>query len=116
MQVDAGDNRERLQPDQQLILDNQTLRTRVRVVDAGTYIAWTDGLFRFDAMPLEQLMSRLSRWFDISYEFKDESLKKVRFTGGFRKYDDINRIMSMIGEITNVSFKITDNKIVINKK
>lgn len=116
VQVDAGDSRERLQPDQQLILDNQTLRTRVRVVDAGTYIAWTDGLFRFDAMSLEQLMSRLSRWFDISYEFKDESLKKVRFTGGFRKYDDINRIMSMIGEITNVSFKITDNKIVINKK
>ncbi len=116
VQVDAGDSRERLQPDQQLILDNQTLRTRVRVVDAGTYIAWTDGLFRFDAMSLEQLMSRLSRWFDISYEFKDESLKKVRFTGGFLKYDDINRIRRMIGELTNVSFKITDNKIVINKK
>lgn len=116
VQVDAGELQEELRPDQQLILDNQTLQADVREVDARTYIAWTDGLFRFDAMPLEQLMLRLSRWFDISYEFKDEALKKVRFTGGFRKYDDINHIIKMIGEITNVSFNIVDNKVVIDKK
>ncbi len=116
VQVDAGELQEKLRPDQQLILDNQTLRARVRNVDARTYIAWTDGLFRFDAMSLEQLMLRLSRWFDISYEFKDEALKNVRFTGGFRKYDNINHIIKMIGEITNVSFNIVDNKVIIDKK
>ncbi|WP_018338910.1 FecR family protein [Butyricimonas synergistica] len=116
VQVNAADYQERLKPNQQFVLDNSTLQARVREVDARTYIAWTDGLFRFDAMPLEQLMSRLSRWFDVSYEFKDETLKKIRFTGGFRKYDDINDIMKMIGEITNVSFKMVDNKVVIDKK
>lgn len=67
-------------------------------------------------MPLGQLMIRLGRWYDITYEFKDASLQNVRFTGGFRKYDDIRHIVGMIGEITHVTFKVDGNKVIIDKK
>ena len=69
-----------------------------------------------DAMPLEQLMLKLSRWFDIRYEFGDDSLKEVRYSGGFRKYDNVSDILGMIGEITNVSFTIVNGVIRIDKK
>lgn len=116
VQVSAGAVRERLMPDQQLTIDHRTLETRVREVEARNYVAWTDGLFRFDAMPLELLMMRLSRWFNISYEFKDDSLKKVRFTGAFRKYDNIDHILKMIGELMEISFQVEGRKVVIKRK
>lgn len=71
----------------------------------------------FVLMPcVGQLMIRLGRWYDITYEFKDVSLQNVRFTGGFRKYDDICHIVGMIGEITNVTFNVDGNKVIIDKK
>lgn len=116
VQVRAGSVEKLLIPDQQFVLNNSTSEIVVREVNAQNYITWTNGLFRFDAMPLGQLMIRLGRWYDITYEFKDASLQNVRFTGGFRKYDDIRHIVGMIGEITHVTFKVDGNKVIIDKK
>ena len=116
VQVVTGEERKLLRPNEQWLLDYQTRQQVIRDVDARSYIAWTSGLFRFDAMPLEQLMLKLSRWFDIRYEFGDDSLKEVRYSGGFRKYDNVSDILGMIGEITNVSFTIVNGVIRIDKK
>jgi len=116
VQVVTGEERKLLRPNEQWLLDYQTRQQIIRDVDARSYIAWTSGLFRFDAMPLEQLMLKLSRWFDICYEFGDDSLKEVRYSGGFRKYDNVSDILGMIGEITNVSFTIVNGVIRIDKK
>ena len=78
------------------------------------YVAWTRGLFRFDAMPLEQLMLKLSRWIPVTYTFKDEAIKKIRFTGGFRKYDDVDHTLKMLEEIINISFKRKGQEIIID--
>ena len=71
-------------------------------------------LFRFDAMPLEQLMLKLSRWIPVTYTFKDEAIKKIRFTGGFRKYDDVDHTLKMLEEIINISFKRKGQEIIID--
>ena len=103
-----------LLPGQQFLLNNQTLEKAIREVDTNVYIAWTNGLFRFDAMPLEQLMLKLSRWIPITYTFKDEAIKKIRFTGGFRKYDDVDHMLKMLEEIINISFKRKGQEIIID--
>ena len=104
----------RLVPNEQFVFNRRTGETLVREVDAESYIAWTNGIFRFDALPL--LMKKLSRWFDIQYEFEDDVLKEVLYSGGFRKYDNIQDILNMIGEVTNISFIVTNDVIKINKK
>lgn len=116
VQVNTGGKNKRLEPGEQLILGNETANIEIRKVEALNYIAWTHGLFRFDAMPLKQLMMRLERWYDISCEFKDKALENIRFTGGFHRNDDIHFIINMIEEITNVTFKIEGNKVIIDKK
>ena len=103
-----------LLPGQQFLLNNRTLKKEIREVDTNVYIAWTNGLFRYDAMPLEQLMLKLSRWIPITYTFKDEAIKKIRFTGGFRKYDDVDHMLKMLEEIMNISFERRGQEIIIN--
>lgn len=115
VEVSVDNKNNILKPNEQWMFDRHSGKQVVREVDAENYIAWTSGLFRFDAMPLEQLMLKLSRWFDIHYEFSDASLKEVRYSGGFRKNDSVEDILHMIGKITNVSFIVKDGVIKINK-
>jgi ferric-dicitrate binding protein FerR (iron transport regulator) len=105
-----------LQPNEQLVLNHETNDMEVKKVVADNYVAWTRGLFRFEGIPLRLLMMKLARWYDITYEFKDEGLEKISFTGGVWKYDDIHLILEMIEEIARVELKMIDNKVIIDKK
>lgn len=104
-----------LKPGEQFSIHNTTLEASVRQVNIEQYIAWKKGLFCFDAMPLEQLMRGLGRWYDISYLFREESLRKLRFTGGFKRTEKIENIFRMIEDVTDVRFHITGNTIVVDR-
>lgn len=105
-----------LAPGEQYTFNRLSSSGRVDQVNTGIYTSWTEGVFRFDAMPLEQMMKKLGRWFDLSYEFRDEQLKQKRFSGGFRKYDDVHTVLKLIEEYTDVSFRQTGETILIDKK
>ena len=116
VRVDAGERQAVLAPGKQFVMDNTRLTYTVNDVDARQSIAWIDGLFFFDAKPLEELMVQLGRWFDLSWEFSDEALKRVHYSGGIRKYDNISHILNVIGEATDISFSMEHKKVIINRK
>lgn len=114
--VGGRESAQTLAPGQQYELINRTGEYCVRNVDTDIYVSWTEGLFRFDAMPLEQLMKQLKRYYGIEYRFADEGLKCVRFTGGFRKYDNLGDILTIIQAVNNISFTAKENTIVVDKR
>ena len=114
VQVGREEEQAILLPGQQFLLNNRTSEKTIRDVDTSVYVAWTRGLFRFDAMPLEQLMLKLSRWIPVTYTFKDEAIKKIRFTGGFRKYDDVDHTLKMLEVIINISFNRKGQELIID--
>lgn len=116
VEVEAGGKTERLTPGFQIASNNSSLLTSKRKVDTEHIISWTSGILRFDDIPLEQLVIRLERWYDISFEFKQEELKQKLFTGGFRKYEDLGKVLDMIEKVNDVSFKVKDTIVTINNK
>ena len=105
-----------LTPGDQYSRDNSTGQYAVKVVDTYMYTSWSSGVFRFEAMPLEKVMNKLSKWFDIEYEFRDESLKSKRYTGGFRKDSDVKVVLEAISASYDVAFKMRGDKAIIEKK
>ena len=116
VEVKAGAHCHTLLPGTQLDFHHADSRVSVREVVAEHYIAWTHGMFWFDAMPLDLLMKKISRWCYFDYRFNDDELKTKRYTGGFRKYDDARYILDIISGLYDVSFKIEQGIIVIDKK
>lgn len=116
VEVGTSERRELLLPGNQIQVENTTLSMKSRKVDVYQYIAWKDGVLRFDDMPLGQLMTRLSRWYDIAFEFKREELKGHLFSGGFKKYEQLEHILKMIQEINDVKFCVVNSKVIIDKK
>lgn len=111
----SGDN-EILLPGYQVQIDHITSRMENKKVDVALYTAWKEGVMRFDDLPLERLMLRLSRWYNIVFEFSQEELKGRLFSGGFKKYEELERVLNMIQKINDVKFSVVNDKIVISKK
>lgn len=114
--VRSGVINEILTPSRQFVMNNENRKYEVKTVNVATYVDWKNGVLNFDGMSLEELGDKLGRWYEVKFFFTKESLKRLKFSGAFRKYNEIGYILSLIEATTNVSFKINKNVIVVNEK
>ncbi|WP_099294092.1 FecR family protein [Butyricimonas sp. Marseille-P3923] len=82
-------------------------------VDVAPYVAWRYGQFMFENESLEHIMNTLSLWYDVDVFYSNESVKKHRFTGHMKKYEDIDTILDAISKIMGVTFIIKDKTITV---
>ena len=114
--VRRGKINEILTPSRQFVMNNENQEYEVKTVNVATYVDWKDGVLNFDGMPLEELGDKLGRWYEVKFFFTKESLKRLKFSGAFKKYNEIDYILSLIEATTNVTFKINKDVIVVNEK
>ena len=114
--VKSGKINEILTPSRQFVMNNENREYEVKTVNVATYVDWKDGVLNFDGMPLEELGDKLGRWYEVKFFFTKESLKRLKFSGAFKKYNEIGYILSLIEATTDVTFKINKDVIVVNEK
>ncbi|MDR2130227.1 MAG: FecR domain-containing protein [Odoribacteraceae bacterium] len=113
----VGEEERTLLPSQQLVMDRQKRVCSIKSVDkVDAYVNWKNGVLDFDAMPLDELTAKLSRWYNVEFYFADERLKALQFTGAVRKYENIDYILGLIGATTDVVFEIDKNVITVANK
>lgn len=98
---DRDGNTLTLHPNNQAILDNGGLESHS--VDARIAVAWVNGEFIFDTMPLSQIMAHLERQFDFSTTYASPDLKERTYTGAFRKNFTRDYIFSLLEKTTNLN-------------
>ena len=114
--VRRGKINEILTPSRQFVMNNENQEYEVKTVNVATYVDWKDGKFVFEEETIEEIMERLGRWYEVKFFFTKESLKRLKFSGAFKKYNEIGYILSLIEATTNVTFKIDKDMIVVNEK
>lgn len=105
-----------LQPDEQLILNKETLGARKALVDPYVYTSWKDGRFAFNNEPLESFFKKVSRWYDTEIHITDERIKSIRFTGDLPRYKNMADILNILEAETSVQFEIKANKTIYVSK
>lgn len=104
-----------LKPGEIADLDRRDGRTTVREGDVKAIIAWTQGRFNFDNMPLEELLPRLERWYGVKFVFDDATCRHFRYTGAVTKYRQLNYVLDMISSMSMVSFTEKEGKIHVHE-
>ena len=102
-----------LLPRQQYAYDKEKHEGSVQEVNIEPYTAWISGTLVFDGTPLEEVAQKLARWYDAEFVFMSEELKGIRFSGRFKKYEELPYILSLIRETTEVQLNLKDNTVVI---
>lgn len=113
--VNIGNRKERLTPNQQLNLNTKTNTTILKSVDVYDEIAWKQGVFSFKRKSLEDIMKVLSRWYDLDVKFENSELKKSGFNGTVGKDQKIEDILETIKSYGVIKDYKIINKTVILK-
>ena len=96
------------------ITDNRlTGQIAVEQIDVLNYEGWINGKIDFDNEMLEDLTICLSRWYGVTLEFADESIKFYKFTGTISKDKPLDYTLKIIALTNKVKFKKEGNKIII---
>ncbi|ETZ20202.1 FecR family protein [Pedobacter sp. V48] len=87
----------------------------VKNVIAEDAIAWKDGIFLFEDEPLQSIMKRISRWYNVDVEYEKGVDKNKLYGGGLSKYNQVSSVLEMLESTKNIHFKIEGRRIIVMK-
>ena len=103
-----------LHPGEQLCLDVADRGMVVREVDVRKECAWKDGMFVFNGQTLEQIMLKLSRWYNVTVFYQNEEAKKIVFKGNLPRYSDFQTMLSILEKSSEVKFSEKNRVITVS--
>jgi len=100
IEVQTNSNQSRiLQPNEQLIYDNQTSDLTVSTVSANDICAWTSGQLIFSNTSLEEILQTLERRFNVRFEIDESVPLQTNYTVKFLKNDSLEQVLNILGEM-----------------
>ena len=92
-------------PNQHFVYDKNSRESTVSNVNTELYTSWESGSFIFMNVPLENVMSYLSKWYGFTYTFEDDAARQVQIGAYLNRYANMNPIIDMIMELNMVDIK-----------
>ena len=102
-----------LRPGQMAEYDAQTKHLEVQEVNTYLYTAWIEGTFAFKDETIEEIMGRLSRWYDLNVFYANEEVKKQLYDGIIPQVKDFEDILRMIEGTATIHFEIKGNTVIV---
>ncbi|SEN42960.1 FecR family protein [bacterium A37T11] len=98
-----------LSPGEQGLLIGDQL-TKVNV-DIKNEIAWTQGIFSFKKEPLENIMKKLARWYDVDVTFENQALKQITFEGSLERSSSMHTVLRLFEHTGEAHFRIAGRRV-----
>lgn len=99
-----------LKPNEQAVLTRQ--RTAVAQVDAESAMMWKNGKFTFVDEPVESMMRKIARWYDIEVVYS-QGMGDKQFTGTLSRYENIATLLKSIESTNTLHFKIEGRRVIV---
>lgn len=99
-----------LTPGKQAIFDTQSGDITIRNVDVEQYTAWKDGRIVFENTPLRDIMTYLSRLYDIDILFENKSKESIPFSINITKYNNFYEIAELLEKTNQVKIELDQNE------
>ncbi|MCT1523883.1 FecR family protein [Sphingobacterium hotanense] len=101
-----------LVPNDQIIVEGNNFEKKK--VNALEYIDWKNPKFNFNDTPLKDVMTRISRWYDVEVIYL-ENLDQITFTGSLSKFENIEDVLRKISHTESVHFEIKERRIIVKR-
>lgn len=104
-----------LAPGHQITFDRNLKNIEEKEVNTELYVSWKSGKYIFDYENLENVITKLSRWYDIDIAYDESIADDLHFSGTLFKYNDIEQTLNIIELATDVKFEIRENVISVSR-
>lgn len=77
----------------------------VQDVDPENSILWTEGYINLNKQKLEQILSNLSRWYDVDFSIVDRKIEHLVFEGEIPKTKNLSTALAILEKAGNLVFE-----------
>jgi ferric-dicitrate binding protein FerR (iron transport regulator) len=84
-------------------------------VNTKLYTSWREGYFVFERQSLEEILKKISRYYNVSIQLNDQSLANETFTGPLDLRNSATQVLEIIAVMINAKVEKTDNQIIITR-
>lgn len=113
VKVNAAQKAVMLKPSEQLVFTPASSKVqKLENVNVEDVVAWKEGRFKFQQMPIEAIMRQVARWYNVNVQY-DGAITKELFTGDVSRQEDVNQLLDILRATKIVSFQVDGNKITV---
>jgi transmembrane sensor len=94
-------------PNQMYTLTDQA--TSLRSVEVEKYISWIDGVYIFRNEPIEDILLKLSRYYNVTMKLPTNP-SGICCSGKLELKDDLNELLNGLSEISSMSYGVQDEE------
>ncbi|MDQ7949078.1 MAG: FecR domain-containing protein [Pedobacter sp.] len=100
-----------LRPGEEANIANGT----VDINKADTYksIAWKEGMFYFQDDDMKEILSQVSRWYDVEIVYVGKPSAK-KYSGDIRRQATLNQVLAMLNAVSGVDFTLNKKTLTVN--
>lgn len=102
-----------LKPAEQAGTDNQGYLV-VKTVNTEQVLAWKNDYFMFKDEPIQSIMRKISRWYDIDVSYEGD-LSDITFLGAVSKSKNISTVLKIMESTGTVHFKIEGRRVIVKR-
>jgi transmembrane sensor len=114
IRIRKGTHVQLLKPGQQAIADSGSQSIRVSDdADLDAAVAWKNGMFIFNSLPLETIMRQIARWYDMDVSYRG-NVKGISFNGQISRYSNASQMLDMLATTGEMHFTIENKKIIVS--
>lgn len=95
-----------MQPDEHLLFQKQARKLIPSPVSSEKYIGWKAGKLIFDDDPLDEVVKRLSRWFNVDFELEDPALSNFTYNATFES-ETLPQVLELMELATPIAYQNT---------
>ena len=105
-----------LKSNHQAVLDKKNNILEAKEVDVSEYVDWKSGRLNIRNKRLEDILTRLSKWYDVYIFYVNEEAKDIRFYANIDRYSDMNELLDKFEKTGEVEFRVKGNVINVMTK
>ncbi|PLX04185.1 MAG: hypothetical protein C0594_09355 [Marinilabiliales bacterium] len=79
-------------------------------------LSWTNGIFNFEAMKLSRVFDEIERQYDIVINVEDQSVLNEKYSGSFKRTEDVDFILDIICQPLNLNYVWKNNDVIVISK
>ena len=94
-----------LNPGELAYFDKSVNSIKIFTVDAEKYVAWIGGKLIFKDDPMEEVIRKLNRWFNVEIEVADKAILDYIYTATFQN-ESIDQILELLTLTAPIRFQV----------
>jgi transmembrane sensor len=98
-----------MHPGQRAVFKKETQEVYTKEVEVDKYISWRNGSLIFRDDPMEDVIRRLSRWFNVEIVVNDPKIKTYIYTATFRN-ENLEQVLKLLKMSAPIDYRIVESK------